>query len=787
MPTLNEADTRTQLIDPALHTRGWGEGCISREITAGKIDVVAGQLRRAAGRADYLLRLPSTDGPPTVAVALIEAKAERYKATRGLQQGKGYTAAGKRFNVPFVYASNGHLFVEYDVTTGQTSAARPLAEFPTPDELQSRYEEAHGFTLEDNAAQPLLQLYAGGERQRYYQDAAIRATLEKIAAGKKRALISMATGSGKTHVAVHLLKKIADAGQLRRALFVCDRTELRDQARGALHNVFGDDAAQATTNDPQKNARIIVATYQTLGVATDDDDASFLTDNYPENYFSHIIIDEAHRSAWSKWSTVLTRNSEAVQIGLTATPRSFESTEDTSEAQQDRWITRDNIEYFGDAVYEYPMSQGMEDGYLAYMEIRQINIFLEGFAESEQVTGIHREDLEGKDLRDSVTGKPRTVAQASAQYKASSFESRLVMPDRVKAMCSHLFGQLLETGKAQQKTIIFCASDDHADAVAIEMNNLYNSWRVENDEKPVPDYAFKCTAAGGKEHLSELRGSGRHHYIAATVDLLTTGVDVPALENIVFFKNVKSPIAFYQMLGRGTRLTPTKMMFRVYDYTNATRLFGRDLVQPAAQVSAGPGGPGDPHTPQENLQVHGIDVRITNAGTFVLSKDENGKDVLITLEAYKDSIAESLLEDIPGLDEFREVWIEPGERHALIQRLNETRQSVDALRALIGMEDYDLYDVLADVGYQQSPRTRVDRAETFTASNSDWLDAMPDAAARTIRAIASQFAIGGTEELENLGIFQTPAVRLAGGTSALNEYGDAAQTYTETKRRMFSA
>ena len=781
MPTLrNEADTRTQLIDPALHARGWSEGCISREITAGKIDVVAGQLRRAAGRADYLLRLPSTDRPPTVAVALIEAKAERFKATRGLQQGKGYTAEGKRFNVPFVYASNGHMFVEYDVTTGQTSAERPLAEFPAPDELRPRYEEAHGFTLEDNAAQPLLQPYAGGESQRYYQDAAIRATLEKIAAGKKRALISMATGSGKTHVAVHLLKKIADAGQLRRALFVCDRTELRDQARGALHNVFGNDAAQAATNDPQKNARIIVATYQTLGVATDDDDASFLTDNYPENYFSHIIIDEAHRSAWSKWSTVLTRNGEAVQIGLTATPRI------TSEPEtlEDQWITRNNVEYFGDAVYEYPMSQGMDDGYLAHMEVRQFNIFLEGFAESEQVTGIHREDLEGKDLRDSVTGSPRTAADASTQYRVGSFESRLVMPDRVKEMCSHLFGQLLETGTAKQKTIIFCANDDHADAVAIEMNNLYNEWRIENDEKPITDYAFKCTAAGGKEHLSELRGSGKHHYVAATVDLLTTGVDVPGLENVVFFRNVNSPIAFYQMLGRGTRLTPSKMMFRVYDYTDATRLFGRDFVQLTARVSA---EPGKRRARKESLLVHGIAVRITDGGTFVLSKNEKGKEVLLTLEAYKDGIAESLLEDIPGLDEFREVWIEQDKRHRLVARLSESRQSIDALRVLTGMEDYDLYDVLADIGYRQSPRTRVDRAETFTASNSDWLDVMPDAAALTIRAIASRFAIGGTEELENLSIFQTPAVRYAGGISALREYGNAAQTYTETKRRMFSA
>jgi type I restriction enzyme R subunit len=233
--------------------------------------------------------------------------------------------------VPFVFSSNGHLFVEFDNFTGLTSAPRPLSEFPTPDQLRTRYEERMGFSLSTPQAKPLLQPYTGGEgTRRYYQDAAIRAVFEKfarcaLAEKPQRALLSLATGSGKTFIAVNLLKRAADAGQLKRALFVCDRDELRSQALRAFQNVFGADAAEVFrksdgTNNA-KNARIHIATYQTLGIDTEDGDASFLTTFYPENYFTHVVIDECHRSAWGKWSQVLTRNAAAAQIGLTATPR----------------------------------------------------------------------------------------------------------------------------------------------------------------------------------------------------------------------------------------------------------------------------------------------------------------------------------------------------------------------------------------------------------------------------------------------------------------------------------
>lgn len=252
---LSESDTRAKLIDPAIHARGWTEDLIRREETAGAIDVIGGRAkRRSKGRTDYALRIKVN--PQAQPVALIEAKREGLSPGYGMEQGKAYAAA-KRLNVPFVFSSNGHMFVEYDGFRGITSPPRPMSEFPTPAELRARYEQHMGFSLDSPATRPLLTPYMGGEStRRCYQDAAIRAVLETIARCEatgqpKRALLSLATGSGKTFIAVNLLRRIADAGQLRRALFVCDRDELRTQALGALQNVFGGDATAVTGGNPE--------------------------------------------------------------------------------------------------------------------------------------------------------------------------------------------------------------------------------------------------------------------------------------------------------------------------------------------------------------------------------------------------------------------------------------------------------------------------------------------------------------------------------------------------------
>jgi len=786
---LSESDTRAKMIDPAIHRRGWTEDLIRREETAGAIEIGdLGARRRPRGRVDYILRIKVTLDSQPVAVALIEAKAEHLPPTHGLEQAKLY-AACKRLNVPFVYSSNGHLFVEYDRESGLTSDPKPLLDFPSPADLRARYEKARGFALDQEAARPLLVRYQGGEAtRRYYQDAAIRAVLEKIARGEKRALLALATGSGKTFIAVNLLRRIADAGQLRRALFVCDRDELRSQGLAAMQNVFGADAAAVTSDNPQKNARVLVATYQTLDVDTDEADANFLLANYPENYFSHIIIDECHRSAWGQWSQVLKRNPLAVQVGLTATPRRLEIKEDSREARVDGQIIADNFLWFGDPVYEYDMAQGIEDGYLAACEIGRFDLFHDNKQINEREGGVSRRDLAGKSLKDAMTGEILTDEDAREHYDGPSLEDHLLMPERVAAMCRHLFDQLVATGGPEQKTIVFCRRDRHADDVAANLNNLYADWCARHKCPRAEPYAFKCTAAsGGNEYLADLRGASRRFFIATTVDLLTTGVDVPCVRNIVFFKYVRSPIAFYQMVGRGTRLYAPggKLMFRVFDYTDATRLFGSDFVQKyrtprehTPVIGAGPA--------ERVLTVEGFHVRVTNAGRYILT-EEDGKAMPVTVEEYKEKLAARLVEEAPTLEKFRAVWVVPPKRRELIDHLPDGGRSAPLVRSLENMTAYDLYDVLAELGYGMAPKTRGERADAFAYKQADWLGKLPPATAAVIEAIAGQFAKAGTEGLENPAVFETPEVARAGGLEAFKALGRPSEVLMETKERMFEA
>lgn len=786
---LSESDTRAKLIDPAIHKRGWTEDLIRREETAGAIEIGDfGPRRRPRGRVDYILRVKVTLDSQPVAVALIEAKAAHLPPTHGLEQAKLY-AACKRLNVPFVYSSNGHLFVEFDRGSGLTSDPKPLEEFPSPEALRARYERAHGFALDQASARPLLVRYVGGEAtRRYYQDAAIRAVMEKIAKGGKRALLALATGAGKTFIAVNLLKRIADAGQLRRALFICDRDELRAQGLSAMQSVFGADAAGVISGNPQKNARVLVATYQTLDVDRDDSDANFLLTNYPPDYFSHIIIDECHRSAWGKWSQVLTRNPGAVQVGLTATPRRLGLKEDTKEARADDQIIADNYEWFGEPVYEYDMAQGIEDGYLAACEIGRFDLFHDNKDVNERESGVSREDLARKRVKDATTGAVLTDDDARPHYDAPSLEDHLLMPDRVASMCRHLFEQLLMTGGPEQKTIVFCRRDRHADDVAANLNNLYADLCLRHGHPRAEPYAFKCTAAsGGNEYLADLRGASRRFFIATTVDLLTTGVDVPCVRNIVFFKYVRSPIAFYQMVGRGTRLYAPdgKLMFRVFDYTDATRLFGEEFVAKyRTSREHKPKVDGPP--PERVLTVEGFQVRVTDAGRYIVT-EEDGKAMPVTVEEYKQRLAARLVEEAPTLEKFRAVWVVPPRRRDLISHLPDGGRSAGMVRALENMTAYDLYDVLAELGYGMAPKTRGERADAFTYKQEDWLRKMPAVTAAVIQAIAGQFTKAGTEGLENPDVFDTPEVIGAGGLEALKALGRPSEVLLETKERMFEA
>jgi type I restriction enzyme R subunit len=318
------------------------------------------------------------------------------------------------------------------------------------------------------------------------------------------------------------------------------------------------------------------------------------------------------------------------------------------------------------------------------------------------------------------------------------------------------------------------------------MNNLYAQWCRDNGRARAEPYAFKCTAkSGGSDYLADLRGASRRHFIATTVELLTTGVDVPCVQNIVFFKYVRSPLAFYQMVGRGTRLhAPTgKLMFRVYDYTNATRLFGRDFVTVTPRVRRKREIIDTP--PEKIVQVEGFDVHVTDAGRYIVTHVD-GQAMPVTIEEYKQRLAEKLLEEAPDLEAFRGAWLTPSERRELMASLPEAGRSALLIRAVEEMEEYDLYDVLGELGYGMAARTRSERAEAFNYKHAEWLSDLPEETRATLCALIGQFTRSGTEAIESEYVFQVPEVDRAGGLAALKALGEPKDVLREAKERVFA-
>lgn len=443
----NEQETRFHLIDPVLRDqKGYDDHQRIRLETPAPVEANGhkGSRRKGSGRTDYLLCVQVGDMPKPLPVAVLEAKKESEDPLKGMQQAKGY-AECTRFDVKYVFSTNGHLYGEFDYFSNLQTGPFPFADFPSHAELTLRYAKDTGIDVSQPEAAILFQADSPAWSQsRYYQDAAIRAAFEKIIRSQQngepaRVLLSLATGAGKTVIATNLLWRLNQAEQLSKpALFLCDRDELREQAYTKLKAAFGDNARIVKTEKGQnaaRNARIHIATYQTLGLDDEDDDfASFLSDHYSEDAFSVIIIDECHRSAWGKWSEVLKRNPNAIHIGLTATPRQLhESKNATAEDQQ---ITANNHKYFGEPVYEYTLIQAQEDGYLAACEIvkRKASIDSCVFTKAEIIEA---------GVTDIRTGKPLTKADLTkAEYTGKDFDDELFIKLRTPKMCEDLF-QLL--------------------------------------------------------------------------------------------------------------------------------------------------------------------------------------------------------------------------------------------------------------------------------------------------------------------------------------------------------
>lgn len=803
--TYNEAETRYELIDPILREKGYRQWRVKLE-TPAPVEPTGNKGRRRSGngRTDYLLCVQAGDMPKPLPVGVIEAKAESEDPLKGMEQGKRY-AECVRFAVQYVFATNGHRYGEFDLGTQMPDGPFPFPDFPSHDDLTARYATDTGINLSaPEAAMLFMADSAAFNKPRYYQDAAIRAAFEKVLRCRQqgevaRVLLSLATGAGKTVIAANLLWRLHEAGQLTKpALFLCDRDELREQAWEKLSKAFPKGSVRIVKTErgqnAAKNAKVHIATYQTLGLDDEDQSyASFLTEHYPENAFSVIVIDECHRSAWGRWSEVLKRNPDAIHIGLTATPRQLR--ESKHQTADDVAITANNLGYFGDPVYEYTLIQAQEDGYLAACEIVKLKPSI------DWKTFTREEVLAAKPI-DARTGKYILPEDLKAQYVAKNFDDDILLPERINAMCADLFKRLCEHGGPEQKVIIFCTRDLHADRVAMQMQRLYAAWCKENGQTPKDHYAFKCTAEGGSDLIEPMRGSGERCFIACTVDLLATGVDIERLNAVVFFRYLESSILFYQMVGRGTRIheETQKYKFWLYDYTGVTDLFGTDFITaPAKPRVKKPGGDdggdggddgdggGDDPLPLPEIKT-GHDGTVVMQGRYILQErlvDGVRREVAVPLDDYRQEMVARVLREAATLHDFRGLWVETQKRRQLIDHLLGEHYSPDTVRELVGLAECDHFDLFAHYGYREKALKRPEREAAYLSAQAPWFASVDDKTAIVLKGIGHQFGLGGTDALESEYLWEVPDIRRAGGLAALRPLGKPVDVLREAKVRLF--
>lgn len=802
---MNEQETRYHLIDPVLRTKGYDDITKLKCETPAPVEPTGpkGRRKKGAGRTDYLLCVKAGTMPKPLPVAVLEAKREDEDPLKGMQQAKTYSEC-KRFEVKYVFASNGHLYGEFDHFTKLQAGTFPLKDFLTHGDLTARYAKDMGIDLNTPEAKMLFMPDSPPwNRYRYYQDAAIRAAFEKIILAIQngedpRVLLSLATGAGKTIIATNLLWRLNEAGQLPKpALFICDRDELRSQAHEKLSAAFGDNVRIVKTEKGEnaaKNARIHIATYQTLGLddeTPDDKVASFLTEHYPEDAFSIIIIDECHRSAWGKWSEVLKRNAKAIHLGLTATPRKLITKKELPPEEME--ISANNFNYFGEPVYEYSLAQAQEDGYLAACEI------VKRKADIDKRVFTKQEILDAK-VTNIKTGQPLTEADLKKdEYTGKDFDDEIFIEMRTPAMCTDLFQQLIANGGPEQKAIIFCNREIHADRVVMYMNNLYAKWCKENNQPIKDDYAFKCMGGpnGGADKIEPMRGSGQRAFIACTVDLLEAGVDIERLNAVVFFRYLKSAIKFYQMVGRGTRIheETEKYKFWLYDYTGVTDLFGTEFISRPRKPKEGGSGTGggyggddddggDEFTPNIG-EVKGHDVIILPEGRYILGS-RDGKEIRIPIDEYRNEIIQRVLREAHNLADFKQLWIETQKRRSLIDHILEANFSPEVIQEIDKMSEYDLFDFFGHVGYKAKALKRTERGLLYIDENKKWFDGIDKNAATVLKAFGYQFTLDGTEALETPALWQVPEIKIAGGINALKALGAPNDVIKEAKGRLFS-
>jgi len=529
---LSEADVKAKYIDPQIHRNGWEEDYVIREypITDDRYFVEGEDYKRLRTRkfADYVLKYKET------VIAVLEAKAEDEDPERHLSQTQDYA---KRLDACFAYISNGKQTILYD---RRTLKIESVSEYMAPEDIYKRYIEWKGLDNISTTALNYPLCITGHKKPRAYQETAIKAVIENIVRSNKKTLLTMATGTGKTFVAFQIIWKLVKSKQISRILFLTDRIFLKDQAYNEFESFrkgATDDRCKIEGGSFNKNRNIYFSTYQSL----------FTNDLYkkiPSDFFDLIVIDECHRSRYGDWGIILDHFNTAYHLGMTATPK--------------RQDNIDVYEYFGDPVFQYSLGQAIDDGYLVPYKIYKIstNLYKKGLDITEAEEVIYDDEIDPKKVKDF--------------YEPGEYEKTITIPDQI-ALLSQKVLDVLDRTDPYGKTIIFCVDMIHAQQVKDKLNEL----------KGKEEYVSRIVAED-KDDMTKFRDKEMPMpVIATTVDLLSTGVDIPHIRNIVFMRTIASKVLFKQIMGRGSRLCEGKGFFRIIDFTNASRLIDDwDLPEP---------------------------------------------------------------------------------------------------------------------------------------------------------------------------------------------------------------
>ena len=727
---MNEAETRAELIDPKLKEDGW-DGKVNPEVKVHReFHITQGKIKPTGGRgkaiiADYVLAYKGRK------LAVVEAKSILQEVGEGVAQAKDYA---EKLKIDDAYAANGKEIYHIDMDSAREGL---FEKFHSPDELWNKAFPVTNKWQEKFDEVP-NETKGGTMGGRFYQDIAVERTLDAIAEKRKRILLTLATGTGKTFIAFQVAWKLFqsrwniqyDGSRRPRILFLADRNILADQAYNAF-SAFPEDAlVRISPKEIRKkggvptNGSIFFTIFQTF--MSGPNDTPYFGE-YPPDYFDFIIIDECHRGGAndeSTWREILEYFSPAVQIGLTATPKRKENV--------------DTYKYFGEPVFIYSLKEGINDGFLTPFKVRRITTSMDEYTYHPDDNVLEGEIEEGK------------------TYRESDF-NRII---EIKAREAKRVDILMSLINQREKTLVFCATQDHAAAV----RDLINQRKISKD----PNYCVRVTANDGElgeEYLRQFQDNERSiPTILTTSRKLTTGVDARNVRNIVLMRPVNDIVEFKQIIGRGTRLFEDKNFFTIYDFVNASERF-KDPEwdgEPEGPIEVDPEP--QPEKTKSDTNTEGTVINEQEPKIKIRVKLPNDRELAIehtvsttfigpdgnamTVQEFLNSLYGKLPDLFKSEEELRRIWSNPLTRKTLLEELDEAgfgKDDLENLQKIIDAEQCDLFDVLEFISYSRKPITREQRVASAQRNIFSMLD---NNQKEFLEFVLTKYIDTGVEELD---------------------------------------